>query len=102
MRLKHPTRTGDWVVVGPPPCVFTQRPGFGGIATRVMSGMGWGFGGHGYDPALPAMGGVFLAIGRGVDPTLELGEVRQIDLAATVSTLLGIDPPRHSEGRSIW
>jgi hypothetical protein len=60
--------------------------------------LGWGFGSHGYDPDLPDMGGVFMAMGRGVDPDLVLGEVRQIDLAATVSGLLGIAPPADSEG----
>ena len=32
---------------------------------------------------------------------LELGEVRQIDVAATVTRLLGIEPPLQSEGRPI-
>ena len=56
---------------------------------------------HGYDPLLPDMGAFFLAMGRGV-PTDPLGVVRQIDLPATVARLLDIEPPRDSEGTSIW
>ena len=47
------------------------------------------------------MGGIFLATGRGVPDDLVLPEVHQIDVAATVARLLGIDPPRHSEGRAV-
>jgi arylsulfatase A-like enzyme len=46
------------------------------------------------------MGGIFLAMGGGV-PT-QLDEVHQIDLAATVAQLLGIEPPLHSEGKPMW
>jgi hypothetical protein len=60
----------------------------------MLDSLGWGFGTHGYDPDLPDMGGVFMAMGRSVNAGLELGEVRQIDLAATV--------PASSEGRPIF
>jgi predicted AlkP superfamily pyrophosphatase or phosphodiesterase len=102
MRLRHPSRTGDLVVVGPPPCSFNKARGFGGIARTMLDSLGWGFGTHGYDPDLPDMGGVFMAMGRSVNAGLELGEVRQIDLAATVSKLLGMEPPASSEGRPIF
>lgn len=102
MRLRHPSRTGDLVVVGPPPCSFNKARGFGGIARQMLDDLGWGFGTHGYDPDLVDMGGVFMAMGRGVSPGLELDEVRQVDLAATVSKLLRIDPPANSEGRPIF
>jgi predicted AlkP superfamily pyrophosphatase or phosphodiesterase len=98
MRLRHPTRSGDWIVVAAPPCVFSQPSGLSGRIQMALDYLGWGFGSHGYDPDLPDMGGVFMAMGRGVDPDLVLGEVRQIDLAATVSGLLGIAPPADSEG----
>ena len=48
------------------------------------------------------MSGVFYAMGSGVPAGIELGEVRQIDLAATVTGILGIAPPLGSEGKSIW
>jgi arylsulfatase A-like enzyme len=56
---------------------------------------------HGFDPALPDMGGVFLALGRGVPAGARLGAVRQIDVAPTVAKLLGIAPPRDAEGTPI-
>jgi len=102
MRLRHPTRTGDLVVVAPPPCNFNRRQGFGGYTQNLLADLGWGFGSHGYDPNHPDMAGVFMAMGRGVDASLKLGEVRQIDVAATVSRLLGIAPPLQSEGQPIW
>jgi predicted AlkP superfamily pyrophosphatase or phosphodiesterase len=102
MRLAYPNRTGDLVVIAPPPCNFSFRPGFGGWAQGALANLGWGFGSHGYDPMLPDMAGVFMAMGRGVPADQPLGEVRQIDLAATVSRLLGIEPPLQSEGEPIW
>jgi hypothetical protein len=87
MRLGHPGRTGDWVLVGVPPCTFST---------------GTDPGGHGYDPRHADMSGIFYAMGSGVPAGIELGEVRQIDLAATVAGILGIAPPLGSEGKSIW
>lgn len=102
MRLQHPTRTGDWVVVAEPPCYLQSRGGFRGIVNRILDLAGWEFGDHGYDPSLPDMAGIFLAMGRGVPSGLELGTVRQVDLAATVAALLGLEPPLQSEGRPMW
>jgi hypothetical protein len=47
------------------------------------------------------MGGIFFAMGRGVPSGLVLPQVHQLDVAATVARLLGIEPPRDSEGRSV-
>ena len=47
------------------------------------------------------MAGIFLAIGRGVPAGARPTAVRMIDVAPTVARLLGIDPPRHAEGRAI-
>ena len=44
---------------------------------------------------------IFFAMGRGVPAGAKPGVVRTIDVAATVSDLLGIEPPLQSEGRSI-
>ena len=53
---------------------------------------------HDYDPQHPDMAGVFAALGRGVPRGRRLGEVHVIDIAATIASLLGIDPPLQSEG----
>jgi hypothetical protein len=47
------------------------------------------------------MDAIFLALGRGVGAGALLPPVRAIDVAPTVSSLLGIDPPAHAEGRPI-
>jgi arylsulfatase A-like enzyme len=47
------------------------------------------------------MGAIFLAVGRGVGVGAVLPTVRAIDVAPTVSRLLGIDPPAHAEGGPI-
>ena len=100
-RLAHPTRTGDVVAVTEPPYVFSRPPGIAGTLRDWLYTLGMSFGGHGYQPTHPDMGGIFLATGRGVPDDLVLPEVHQIDVAATVARLLGIDPPRHSEGRAV-
>ncbi len=101
LRMRHPTRTGDLVVVTEPPYVLARPGGLKGALVAVLSAFGWAFGGHGYDPSLPDMGAVFMAMGRGVEPGYELARVHQIDVAPTVASLLGIDPPRQAEGRPV-
>lgn len=100
-RLQRSNRLGDWVVVVPPPYAFFRVSGMEGLLMRVALFFGKEFGMHGYDPQLPDMGGIFMAMGSGV-PDKTLGELRQIDVAATVAALLGIEPPSESEGESIW
>jgi len=98
-RLRHPQRTGDWVAVVPPPYTLSRRTGFEYRLQSWLARLGWEFGGHGYDPALPDMGALLLALGRGVPAGLVLPQAHLIDVAPTVSALLAIDPPRQSEGR---
>ena len=69
------------------------------VATLSM--VGWTFGSHGYPPDHPDMPGMFLALGRGVPAGARLPAVHQVDLAATIAALLGIEPPLHSEGRPV-
>ncbi|MFB3107702.1 MAG: alkaline phosphatase family protein [Pseudomonadales bacterium] len=90
LRLGFPDRVGDWVVATEPPFSFSRPPGWKGV-----------IGMHGYDPSIVEMGASFLALGRGVPSDLEIATVRQIDVAATVAHLLGIDPPLQSEGRPV-
>ena len=100
-RLQRDNRLGDWVIVLPPPFGSSRSTGLELKLMQAASGFGKSFGMHGYDPQLPDMGALFLAMGRDV-PAEPLGEVRQIDLPATVARLLGIEPPRDSEGAPIW
>ena len=84
-----------------PPYSFTRPRGLGGKIAPLLARMGWTLGGHGYFPHLPDMGGVFMALGRGVPAGGTLPAVHQVDIAATVARLLAIDPPLQSEGRPI-
>ena len=102
MRFAYPDRIGDWVILLPPPWTMSRPGGWTGVLYSTAYRLGWDFGGHGYDPQLPDMGGIFLALGRGVSADLTLRDVHQIDLAATVSRLLDIEPPAQSEGRPMW
>lgn len=101
LRLGHPTRTGDLVVLPDPGYVFRGGSWRRRAWRDLRRLFGRRTGSHGYAPNHPDMGGVFLALGRGVPAGGELGPVRQIDVAATVARLLGIDPPRDSEGAPI-
>ena len=58
-------------------------------------------GAHGFDPNLPEMGAVMLAMGRGVPKGARIGAIPMIDVAPTVARLLGIDAPLQSIGTPI-
>ncbi|MEJ2087268.1 MAG: ectonucleotide pyrophosphatase/phosphodiesterase [Gammaproteobacteria bacterium] len=102
LRLKRDNRLGDWVVTVPPPYSLSRPSGMRGALLSAAEMLGVEFGMHGYDPTLPDMGGIFLAMGRGVPKDLTLERVHQTDVAATVAKLLEIDPPMSSEGEPIW
>ncbi len=53
---------------------------------------------HLYGPQRPSMKAAFTVAGPGVAAGVDLGDMRQIDVAPTLSTLLGIDPPAQSTG----
>ena len=97
-RLRHEGRTGDLVATTVPPYVLSppSNPVCALMPSRCLSP-----GGHGYRPDHPDMGGILLALGRGVPAGARLPAAHQIDIAATVARLLGIDPPAQSEGTSI-
>jgi predicted AlkP superfamily pyrophosphatase or phosphodiesterase len=99
LRSYFPSRSGDITMIATPPKMLGQR-------NRTRELLGWltgkRIGAHGYDPALPEMGAIFYALGRGVPRGAELGEVRAIDVAPTVAALLGISPPEQSEGRPLF
>lgn len=95
-RYGPPARVGDLVAVTEPPRAFVDGT-LASVATRV----GYSGGAHGYDPARADMAAILYAKGRGVLPGARLGTVAATDVAPTVARLLGIDPPRQSEGRPI-
>jgi len=101
MRIAPPERMGDLVVTTQPPNILTRPGGFSGALMEFLRFFGWDFGGHGYDPSLPDMGGSFVAMGRGVAAGTKFGEVHQVDVAPTVAALLGIKPPQKSEGKVV-
>ena len=97
LRGHHPRRSGDIVVLTRPPYTFSRLS----WAQRRLGWLVGAHGTHGYTPDQPDMGAIFYALGRGVPRGAKLGEVRALDLAASVARLLGIDPPRDSEGQPI-
>ena len=103
LRLSHPTRNGDLIVLIDPPRIF--RKGEFWTDAYILWRQFWidqpKFGAHGFDPHHPEMGTVFYALGRGVTPGHSEAEVRTIDVAATVAGLLQIEPPAQNEGRPI-
>jgi arylsulfatase A-like enzyme len=102
LRARHATRTGHITVVATPPHALWRPRALGTRLYVAVRGLFGGvFGMHGYPPDHPDMHAVFFAMGRGVPGDLELGAVRVIDVAPTVSRLLGIEPPRDAEGRPI-
>jgi predicted AlkP superfamily pyrophosphatase or phosphodiesterase len=101
-RLRRDDRLGEWIVVLQPPYSFYRPTGMQALLSPIARWFGGEFGMHGFDPGLSDMGAILLAMGSGVPEDLTLGEVRQIDLAATIAALLGIDPPRESEGSALW
>jgi predicted AlkP superfamily pyrophosphatase or phosphodiesterase len=102
LRLRHPKRTGDLVMLAEPPrTLYEVRRFRGALRWLVKTFFGWDSGAHGYSPDYPDMGAILLAVGRGVKPGTKLGPTRNIDIAPTIARLLGIDPPAQSEGRPI-
>jgi predicted AlkP superfamily phosphohydrolase/phosphomutase len=56
-------------------------------------------GDHGSAPDAPSSRAAFALCGPGVAKGADLGTIRQVDVAPTLATLLGIDPPRQAVGR---
>ncbi|HET8647432.1 MAG TPA: alkaline phosphatase family protein [Vicinamibacteria bacterium] len=55
-------------------------------------------GAHRVDSRRPYMLGAFTMTGPGVASGVDLGLIRQVDVAPTLCTLLGIDPPAQAQG----
>lgn len=102
LRFRHPTRTGDVVALTDPPRTLVKPWSRRAGLLRISRLFGNVVGAHGYDPGVhPEMGAILLAEGRGVAAAAMLPTLRAIDVAPTISRLLGIDPPAHAEGRPI-
>jgi hypothetical protein len=54
---------------------------------------------HVLDPDRPAMHASFTVAGPGVAPGVDLGLIRQIDVAPTLCALMGLKPPAQATGR---
>jgi hypothetical protein len=93
---------GDLFVLTAPPRKLGAKWSAPGVVFRAVRMGGGVQGGHGYDPrGLPEMNGILLALGRGVPPGFRPGVVSSLDVAPTVTRLLGIEPPRDCEGSPI-
>lgn len=90
LHLDHP-RFGDAAVLAPP----------GTAVTRASPGRPPLRGSHGYRPELPSMGGLFLALGRGVPTGARIGPVESLDVAPSVLALLGVPQPEWMPGRPL-
>jgi predicted AlkP superfamily phosphohydrolase/phosphomutase len=58
------------------------------------------FGQHGHDPRLPEMKAIFYAAGP-YFKRKSLQDINNVDVAPTVAEILGIDPPKDSQGKKI-
>lgn len=118
--LEHPERSAERAVEvarglgleahrreSAPTAWRVANPRFGDVVVRApidvaIRGRGRRLEGfHGYDPLEPAMGGIFIAAGRGVAPGQALPELRAIDVAPTVLALLDTPVPDWMEGRPV-
>ena len=95
----HPSRSGDVVVVLRPPYQFDAATPGARIAFSQF------FGQHGYMPELVDiahnvnMHATFVAAGPGIRKQSPVAGIRAIDLAPTLSFLLGIDGPQNARGK---
>lgn len=83
-------RVGDVVVVMDEPYVI----GPGGDAPRGPAGA------HGWDPADPAMHGIFLVSGPDVRADARIPDVANVDIYPFLAELLGLTPARGLDGRA--
>jgi arylsulfatase A-like enzyme len=99
LRVVHGERSGDLLLVTEPPATFARLDGWKTWLLAFGRLIGRGAGMHGYDPAHPDMGGVALALGRGVPAGARPEAWHAVDVAPTVAALLGIEAPAQAEGR---
>ncbi len=102
LRIRHPTRNGDLMLITTPPRTFFQ-PGMLRSVGIYVAGilLDWKPGMHGYATDHPDMGAILLSMGRGVPKGVRIGAVDNIHVAPTIAKLLGIAPPAQAEGSPI-
>lgn len=67
---------------------------FGNAVGDLETGPSIDYGGtHGYPNTDPELDGIFLAAGAGIKKGVQLGRVRNLDVAPTIAHLLGIEMP---------
>ena len=100
--LKFPERTGYLVVVSDPSVPLWYPQWWVRTTYAVLGAVADIYpGSHGFDPNLPDMGAIMLAMGRGVPKGVRIPPVPMIDVAPTVTNLLGIAAPSQSQGTAI-
>ena len=91
--LAHPDRVGDIIVTTNPPYSLRRSNSLLKSTQALIANlMDWNVGLHGYSPRHPDMAGIFLAMGNGVNKS-KLGPVHQLNVAPTITSLLGIEAP---------
>ncbi|HIG39840.1 MAG: ectonucleotide pyrophosphatase/phosphodiesterase [bacterium] len=89
----HPDRIGDVIVTTNPPYSLRRSNSLLKSTQDLIANlMDWNVGLHGYSPTHPDMAGIFLAMGNGVNKS-KLGPVHQLNVAPTITSLLGIEAP---------
>lgn len=99
LRISSPGRLGDLVLVAEAPHYYARSGTFEKLLGWIARVAGYNRGTHGYVPDHPDMAGIFYVLGRGVAREARLDAVSNLDIAPTVSHLLGIEPPRDCEGK---
>lgn len=97
LRIQQKNRSGDLVLLARDGYRFSSA-GFYDFGVRLTESMQKGM--HGLSPEYPDMATIFLAQGRGIRKGSTLPEVQMLDVAASVSALLNLEPPLQSEGKS--
>jgi predicted AlkP superfamily pyrophosphatase or phosphodiesterase len=92
LRLAANPRAGDVFVLMDPPYTIER--------SRRGRAAGWrpSAGNHGYDNALPDMGGIFFAAGPRVVPGSRLGKMDNVNVYPFVAHLLGLRPAPGLDG----
>ena len=102
LHITSPGRNGDLVLVAEAPHYYSRAGTLNKWLGRLAHAFGGDRGTHGYAPDQPDMAGILYMLGRGVEQGSTLDAVSNLDIAPTVSRLLGIDPPADCEGKALY
>jgi predicted AlkP superfamily phosphohydrolase/phosphomutase len=95
LRMEHPRTSGDVWLNGRPGYALSSRMDGPALEPATTT-----LGNHGHGGLRREMKAIFFAAGPGIEPQT-LPPMTSVDVAATVSALLGLAPPKHSEGRAV-